>query len=124
MRNSASQQDPYREPAGCIRAAREGVAQVMNSLNDPDRQVHLLSEATTQLESAAALLGSAERCGDAHLRFEVEQLRRDLQTVSLALAESDRLVSRWIRRIGTRGGYTEQGDSAPLILVKKLNVTG
>jgi hypothetical protein len=130
MPNTAHEQDRYEPPAGCIRAARAHLAEVMRSLtflatDQEERCTDLLGEAGTQLQSAAAMLNGLETPDDANLRLEVEGLRQELKILAHALAESDRLVSGWIRRMGaTNGGYTEQGASAPLILVKKVNVRG
>jgi hypothetical protein len=129
MPNSAQEQDRYEPPAECIRAARTRVAEVMRSLkivstDETERCADLLADAGTQLQSAAVMLRALERPGDAKLRLEIEGLRQELKTLAYALAESDRLVSGWMRRMGTKsGGYTQQGASAPLILVKKVNIT-
>lgn len=130
MPNSAHEQDRYEPPAECIRAARAHIADVMRCLtflstDQEERCTDLLGEAGTQLQSAAAMLNGLRMPDDANLRLEVEGLRQELKILAYALAESDRLVSGWIRRMGTTsGGYTEQGASAPLFLVKKVNVTG
>jgi hypothetical protein len=130
MPNTAHEQDRYEPPADCIRAARAHIAEVMRSLvflstDESERCVDLLGEAGTQLRSAAVMLNGLQTPADANLRSEVEGLREELKVLAYALAESDRLVSGWIRRMGaTNGGYTEQGGSAPLILMKKVNVTG
>lgn len=124
-----NEQDRYEPPAECIRAARAHIAEVMRSLRllttDEERCADLLGEAGTQLQSASAMLNGLQTPDDANLRREVEGLRQELKILALALAESDRLVSGWIRRIGAiSGGYTEQGASAPLFLVKKVNISG
>jgi hypothetical protein len=127
MPTAAHEQHPYQAPAECIRTARAGIAAVMHSLKtlSVDELEHLLVEAGTQLQSAATMLGDLECPGDINLRREVEQLRRELKMLALTLAESDRLVSGWARRIGaTNAGYTEQGTATPLTLVKKVDVTG
>jgi hypothetical protein len=130
MPNSAHEQDRYEPPADCIRAARAHIAEVMRSLavlsrDGEERCTDLLGEAGKQLQAAATMLNGLETPTDTDLRHEVEGLRQELKILAYALAESDRLVSGWIRRMGTRsGGYTEQGASAPLILVKKVNITG
>ena len=115
MPNTAQEQDRYQPPAECIRAARAHLAEVMRSLkvlsiDEGERCTDLLGEAAMQLRSAAAMLSGMERPGDAKLRTELEQLRRQLKTLAYALTESDRLVSGWIRRMGaTRGGLHGPG---------------
>ena len=90
-----------------------------------EKAEHLLIEAGTQLQSAATLLRDMEWPGDAELRREIEQLRRQLRTLAVTLAESDRFVSGWMRRIGaSNAGYNELGASAALTLVKKVNISG
>src|ERR1700681_1187222 len=127
MLQSAHEQDHYQPPAECIRAARAHIAEVMRSLkalssDAAERSADLLSEAATQLQDAAAMLRGMECPGDANLRLEVERLRQELKTLSYALSQTDRLVSGWMRRMGS--GYTERGGAAPLMLVKKVNITG
>lgn len=126
MQNAAHEQDRYQGPVECIRAARAGITAVTRSLQDlsADQAESLLEQAATQLQSAAVILRDLQQPGDKNLRLEIEQVRRQLKTLALTLSESERLVSGWIRRIGATSGYTEKGASAPLILVKKVNVTG
>lgn len=132
MANVAGAHDRYEPPAECIRTARRHISEVMQSLKgasakEVDRCADLLGDACAQLQSAAAMLSDlGPQWPDASkLRLEIEGLREELNTLASALAESDRLVSGWIRRMGAiRGGYTEQGASAPLTLVKKVHVVG
>ena len=122
--------DLYTEPAECIRAARAGVAETMRQLSVPtaeggERCGDLLGEVGRQLQSAAVLLQVTEGPHNAAFRRSVEQLQREVKELAQTLAESDRLISGWVRRVGVRnGGYTEQGASAPLVLIKKVNVEG
>jgi len=127
MLTSDPKPNAYRKPADCIRSARAGISEVMHSLEtaaSADALVALLTEAAKQLLEASELLRKNENADDAGIRLEIEGLRSQLKTLSVLLAESERLVSRWIGRLGTRGGYTEQGTSAPLVLVKKVNISG
>jgi hypothetical protein len=128
MPNTAHEQDRYQPPAECIRAARAHIAEVMRSLNilstdEAERCADLLFQAGTELQAAASLLRGMDRPGDVLIRLEVEAMRQQLKTLAYTLAESDRLISGWIRRMGN-SGYTDRGASAPLTLVKKVNVTG
>jgi len=128
MIDSGDQQQPG--PAGCIRAARAAVAEVIERLNVPTEENggrcgDLLVEVERQLQSAAGLLRQVEDPRNPGLRHDVERLRIEIRTLARTLAESDRLVSGWVRRLGIRtGGYTEQGAAAPLVLIKKVNIAG
>ena len=117
----------YEGPVQCIRSARSRISELMHSLetaHTADDQLTLLGEAAKQLQEAADLLRNTETSDEAAIRFEIEELRRQLNKLSALLTESERLVSGWIGRLGTRSGYTEQGASAPLVLVKKVNISG
>src|SRR5579859_6527874 len=96
-------------PAGCIRAARAAVAEVIERLNVPTdensgRCGDLLVEVERQLQSAASMLRQIEDPRDAGLRRDVEHLRIEIRTLARTLAESDRMVSGWVRRLGIRTG--------------------
>lgn len=124
------------EPAACVRLARAAIAEIIGLLKTPtadnaEKCLELLAEVEQMLRSAGNILrdhssqsgsGFAPAAG-AHR--ELEQLRREVRTLASCLSESDRLVSGWIRSAGVKnGGYTAQGASAPLILLKKVDVTG
>jgi hypothetical protein len=124
------------DPAACVRVARAAIAEVIGLLKAPtadnaERCLELLAEVEQMLRSAGDMLranSSQPGCGfapSAGAHRELEQLRREVKTLASCLSESDRLVSGWIRSAGVKnGGYTAQGASAPLILVKKVDVTG
>lgn len=122
--------DLYSEPAKCIRAARTGVAETMRQLSAAtadggERCGDLLGEVGRQLQSAALLLQVMDGPHNADFRRGVEQLRREIKALARTLTESDRLISGWVRRVAVKnGGYTEQGASAPLVLIKKVSVEG
>jgi len=116
-------------PAECIRTARTTVAEVMQRLRTPVTQnaeqcTDLLTDVEANLRSALDMLHHGD-AANAEFTSDIEHLRREVKTLALALAASDRVVSGWIRSTGSKnGGYTDQGGSAPLFLVKRLNVTG
>ena len=117
-------------PAGCIRAARVAVAEILERLNIPTEESagrcgDLLIEVERQLQSAAGMLRDTADPGQTNLRKDVEVLRAEIRTLSRTLAESERMVSGWVRRLGIKtGGYTELGAAAPLVLVKKVHAEG
>ncbi len=127
---SAQRLDRYQAPAECIRAARAGISEVMRLLSlsreeDAERCTALLENVVAQLQSASVILRDLGSVKNADLRRSVAQLQRDVKTLATTLSASDRLISGWVRRLGVKNaGYTERGASAPLILVKKVNVTG
>ena len=120
----------YRAPAEQIRTARAGIAEVMRLLAMPaqenaERCGELLGEVGVNLQSAAGMLREAGSTADSEFRFSIEQLRREVRTLAFALSESDRMVSGWLGALGARtGGYTSEGASAPLLLMRKVNFTG
>jgi hypothetical protein len=130
MMTSAQDLDRYQAPAECIRAARAGISEIMRLLRSPtaedsERCTALLGDVGTHLQSAASILREHDSVRNADLRHSVVQLQREVRTLAVTLTESDRLVSGWVRRLGVKAaGYTERGASAPLILIKKVNVTG
>ncbi len=128
--NSTAGRHPYTGPAECIRAARAGVAEIVRQLGAStaegvDRCGDLLGEVGQHLQSAAGMLQGMEGPHNAGFRRDVEQLHREIKTLGRTLVESDRLISGWVRRVAVKsGGYTEQGASAPLVLIKKVSVEG
>lgn len=122
--------DGYQAPAEHIRAARAGISEIMQLLRvptteDAERCTVLLGEVGTQLQSAAAALRQFDGPKNADLRQSLSHLQREVRTLALTLSESDRFISGWVRRLGAKtAGYTERGASAPLFLIKKVNVTG
>ena len=118
-------------PAECIRTARTTIAEVLQRLRTPVTQnaeqcTDLLTDVEDNLRSALDLLRQDESAA-ANTAFttDIEHLRREVKTLTVALAASERLVSGWLRSTGSKNGsYTDQGGSAPLFLVKRLNVTG
>lgn len=83
---------------------------------------NLLNEAARHLRSAAAQMDPGP---DTSLRADLERLRSEVDLLARTLSETDRLLTSWTRKIGVKAnGYTSRGASAPLILIKKLSVTG
>ena len=117
-------------PAESIRAARSRLSKITSLLAQPSPENAeecggLLEDVATHLSSAASVLRASGAAADARLRGEIEQLRGEVKVLALAFAETDRLLSGWARNLGVKaGGYTERGTSAPLMLVKKVEVKG
>src|SRR5579884_2495381 len=101
MHTSEPNPSAYRQPVECIRAARSSIADLTHSLQVADDPFTVLNEAAEQLQQAADLLRSNETADDDAIRLEVDELRRQLKTLSAFLAESERLVKGWLGRLGT-----------------------
>lgn len=120
----------YHSPAECVRAARAGVSKVAGLLSEPTPQnaelcAELMRNVAEQLGSAAQYLHTDEYKRDAALRSSIEMLQREVKVLAGRFAATDRLLSGWVRTVGAKsGGYTEEGGSAPLVLIKKVDVTG
>jgi len=116
----------YGDIGECIRAARASMRQVnqllvRSSAESADQTSTILREVEVQLGCAAAILKSTGSKPDSKLRSEIEELQDQVAVLSRFLGETDKLLSGWLRAVGTRrGGYTDQGRAAPLVLVNKL----
>ncbi len=117
-------------PAESIRAARSRLSKITSLMIQPSPENaeecgSLLEDVATDLSSAVSALRTSGTAADARLRGEIEQLRGEVKILALAFAETDRLLSGWARNLGVKAnGYTDRGTSAPLMLVKKVEVKG
>ncbi|HYL72681.1 MAG TPA: hypothetical protein VEU96_00665 [Bryobacteraceae bacterium] len=120
----------YGDIGECIRAARASMRQVnqllvRSSAESAEHTSSILREVEVQLGCAAAILRSNGPTLDSKLRSEIEDLQDQVAVLSRFLGETDKLLSGWLRAVRTRrGGYTEQGRAAPLVLVNKLRAEG
>lgn len=120
----------YSDVRECVRAAKASMREVRNLLSRPsaenaEQSAAILREVEVQLGCAAAILRKNAARPDLALRSEVEDLRDQVAVLAQFFAEADKLLSNWLRAVRTRrGGYTEQGQAAPLVLVNKLTVEG
>ena len=127
MDHALSEVDSRKSAAQSIRTGRSILFQVRGLLRQPsqanaEESGKLLNDAAEHFKHALTQL-QARR--DMSLKAELEQLRVEVDVLARSLSETDRLLTSWTRRLGVRAnGYTERGTSAPLILVKKLSVTG
>jgi hypothetical protein len=114
----------------CLQAARLSMRQVKQLVAQPtveaaDKSASLLREVEVQLGCVAAILQKNGSRPDVELRSGIEELQSEVAALARYFAESDKMFSGWLRAIRTRhGGYTNQGQAAPLMLVKKLSVEG
>jgi hypothetical protein len=102
--------------------------QVRNLLSQPsseaaEKSAVLLRETEVQLGCAVAILTKSERCQDAEIRATLQELQHEVAVLARFLSEADKLLSGWLQALqARRGGYTQRGQAAPLVLVSKVAV--
>jgi len=112
-----------------LEAARASMRSIKQLLSQPsaemiDQAVILLREVEIHLGCVAALLNKS-LLPDLEIRTEVEELQEEVAVLARFLAQADRMLAGWLQGVRTRrGGYTDRGQAAPLILVKKVTVEG
>jgi hypothetical protein len=120
----------YGNARECLQAARQTMRQVKKLLAQPspeaaDQSAALLREIEVQLGCVAAILRQNSSQPDSTLRAGVEELQDEVAGLARFFTEADKLFSGWLNVVRSRrGGYTERGQAAPLMLVKKLSVEG
>jgi len=120
----------YGDARECLQAARQSMRQVKRLLAHPsaeaaDESAMLLREIEVQLGCVAAILRQNGSQLDSELRAGVEELQEEVAVLARFFAEADKLFSGWLNAVRSRrGGYTERGQGAPLLLMKKLSVEG
>jgi hypothetical protein len=120
----------YGDARECLQAARQNMRQVKRLLSQAspeaaDESAALLRDVEVQLGCVAAMLRQNGSKPDLEIRFRIEDLRDEVAVLARFFAEADKLFSDWLHSIrARRGGYTERGQAAPLVLVKKLSVEG
>jgi len=120
----------YGDARECLQAARQSMRQVKRLLAQPsaeatDESAMLLREIEVQLGCVAAILRQNGSQPDSELRAGVEELQEEVAVLAGFFAEADKLFSGWLNAVRSRrGGYTEHGQGAPLLLMKKLSVEG
>lgn len=113
-----------------LKAAAAGIEQVKRLLSVPspknaDESAEILRAVEVRLGCAAALLKQNGARGDSDIRWAVEELQGEVAVLARFLSEADKLFSGWLRALQSkRGGYTQRGQAAPLILVGKVTVEG
>jgi hypothetical protein len=120
----------YGDARECLQAARTGMRQVKRLLSQPsfeaaDESAALLRDVEVQLGCVAAILRQNGSRPDGEIRVGVEELQGEVAVLAAFLAGADKMLSGWLDAVRTRrGGYTERGQAAPLMLVRKLSVEG
>jgi hypothetical protein len=120
----------YGDARECLQAARQNMRQVKRLLSQPsagaaDEAAALLRDVEVQLGCVAAILRQNGSKPDLEFRSGIEELQGEVAVLARFFAEADKMFSGWLHAIrARRGGYTERGQAAPLVLVKKLSVEG
>jgi len=120
----------YGDARECLQAARQRMRQVKRLLSQPsveaaDESAALLRDVEVQLGCVAAILRQNGSKPDLEFRSGVEELQDEVAVLARYFAEADKLFSGWLQAVRShRGGYTNNGQAAPLVLVKKLSVEG
>jgi hypothetical protein len=120
----------YGDARECLQAARTGMRQVKTLLSQPsfaaaDESAALLRDVEVQLGCVAAILRQNGSRPDVEIRTGVEELQGEVAVLATFFAGADKMLSGWLDAVRTRrGGYTERGKAAPLMLVRKLSVEG
>jgi hypothetical protein len=120
----------YGDASECLQAARVGMRQVKSLLTRPstesaDESAALLRDVEVQLGCVAAMLRQNGSKPDGEIRGGVEELQDEVAVLATFLSQADQMLTGWLHAVRSRnGGYTQHGQAAPLMLVKKLSVEG
>jgi len=100
-----------------VQAAVQEASQLLTSLKPEalDRSAALLEQALCRLQIAADSFRLSNPPARAGIRAELEELHKGLHRLGLLLERADGFYAGWIRfRNLLTGGYTAQGEPAPL----------
>ena len=120
----------YGDARECLQAARASMREVKRLLAKPsmeaaDESAALLRDVEVQLGCVAAILRQNTAKPHAEIRAGIEELQTEVAALAAFFDGADRMLSGWLNAIRTRrGGYTERGQAAPLILMRKVSVEG
>jgi hypothetical protein len=130
METSMADPGMYGDAWKCIRAAQESMRQIKKLLARPsaetvDQSAGILREIEVQLGCAAAILKKEGAEPDPSFRSAIEDLQDEVSVLARFFSDADKFFSGWLRIVrARRGGYTERGQAAPLVLVNRLTVEG
>lgn len=120
----------YGDAQECLDAARLSMRQVKQLLSKPsveaaDESAAILRDIEVQLGCVAAILRQNGSRPDAGIRAGVEELQHEVAVLAAFFAGADKMLTPWLDTVRSRrGGYTQRGQAAPLMLVRKLSVEG
>lgn len=120
----------YGDVRQCLRAAQGNLDKVKQLLATPsvetsEASAAILREVEVQLGCVAALWKNGGAKPDRDLRGVLEGLQREIAILAEIFAQSDKLLSGWLRAIQSRReGYNGLGQAAPLVLVSQVSLEG
>jgi hypothetical protein len=120
----------YGDARQCLDAARASMRRVKRLLSQPsleaaDESATLLRDVEIQLGCVAAILRQSGSRPDIQIRAGVEELQSEVAVLATFFSGADKMLTGWLDAVRTRrGGYTDRGQAAPLMLVRKLSVEG
>src|ERR1700733_10506027 len=120
----------YGDARQCLDAARASMRRVERLLSQPsleaaDESATLLRDVEIQLGCVAAILRQSGSRPDIQIRAGVEELQSEVAVLATFFSGADKMLTGWLDAVRTRrGGYTDRGQAAPLMLVRKLSVEG
>ncbi len=120
----------YGDARECLQVARASMRQIKKLLSQPspeaaDESAALLRDVEVQLGCVAAILRRDGCKPDAGVRAGVEELQSEVAVLAAFFTGADKMLNGWLDAVRSRrGGYTERGQAAPLMLVKRLSVEG
>jgi hypothetical protein len=96
-----------------------------NAEQNAEECAALLRQVEVQLGCAMAIFKRRGPQPSVEIQSILEALQGEIAVLAQFLAEADKLLAGWLRALSSRqSGYTTEGRSAPLVLLKKLSVEG
>jgi len=120
----------YGDVQECLHAAHGNLEKVKELLSRPsveasESSAAILREVEVQLGCVTAVWKASGAKPAAEVRSTVQAIQREVAILAEMFTQTDKLFTGWLRAIQTnRAGYTDQGQAAPLMLVKQVNLEG
>ena len=120
----------YGDVQECLRAAHGNLEKVKELLTHPsvessESSAAILREVEVQLGCVTAVWKASGAKPPAEDRSMLQAIQREVAVLAEMFTQADKLFTGWLRAIqSNRAGYTDQGQAAPLILVKQVNLEG
>ena len=130
MALSADVPAEYGDARECIEAAHRNLEWVKQLLRQPsveagEASAAILREVEVQLGCIGALWKAQGANRDPELRLALEGIQREVAFLAEFFAQTERLFQGWIGAIQSkRSGYNGRGQTAPLVLVNRVNLEG
>jgi hypothetical protein len=96
-----------------------------NAEQNAEECAALLRQVEVQLGCAMAIFKRRGSQPTVEIQSILEAMQGEIAVLAQFLAEADKLLAGWLRSLSIRqSGYTTEGRSAPLVLLKKVSVQG